>query len=221
MKTLVVALGVAFALSIAAPVWADENPTYTGPTSASEASFVKAIQADLNKRFPTAADAEKAGYVRYTGEDDTGAISYADMHWQSADPRNPSQLWYDVNGNLLGADFSILQTGDARPTVWGINPGRWYQFDGHVHWVTKDPATGALTYDLWAPNAKFVAAGGDASNPTAATLVKMGKVKDPATVATIFEFPALWDLIVWVKPNPSGAFAEKNPSVTPSANASK
>ena len=35
-------------------------------------------------------------------------------------------------------------------------------------------------------------------------------------VTTIFEFPTIWDLIVWVKPNPSGAFAEKNPNVHPS-----
>jgi hypothetical protein len=27
--------------------------------------------------------------------------------------------------------------------------------------------------------------------------------------------PSIWDLIVWVKPNPSGAFAEKNPLVKP------
>jgi len=35
--------------------------------------------------FPMAADAEKAGYVRYTSVDDTGAISYANCNWESAD----------------------------------------------------------------------------------------------------------------------------------------
>jgi hypothetical protein len=45
--------------------------------------------------------------------------------------------------------------------------------------------------------------------------VKLGKVSSPADVATIFFFPTLWDLIVWVKPNPNGAFADKNPTVTP------
>src|ERR1700722_2415333 len=222
MRRLAAVLGAAFALTLVAPAWADENPTYNGPTSASEAAFVKAIQADLNQRFATAADAEKAGYVRYTGEDDTGAISYANMNWQSNDPQHPSQLWYDVNGNLLGADFSVpRRPGDTRPSLWGVNPGRWYEFDGHIHWVTKDPTTGALTYDLWMPNPKFAAGGGNPAHPDAAALVKVGKVKDPSTVATVFEFPALWDLIVWVKPNPKGAFAEKNPLVTPSPNAGK
>ena len=216
MRTLIAAFGAAFALSIAAPAFADENPTYSGPVSPSEASFVKAIQADLSARFATVADAEKAGYVRYTAEDDTGAISYANQQWQSTDAKHPSQLWYNVNGNLLGADFSIPNKGNARPVIWGINPGRWYEFDAHMHWVSKDPATGKLTYDQWTPVAKFVAAGGDPSHPDAATLVKMGKVKDAANVTTIFEFPSVWDLIVWVKPNPSGAFADKNPTVTPS-----
>ena len=43
----------------------------------------------------------------------------------------------------------------------------------------------------------------------------MGKVKSASLVKTIFDFPSVWDLIVWVKPNPSGAFADKNPLVTP------
>jgi hypothetical protein len=217
MRQFTLALVASFLCVAALPALADENPTFNGPASASESAFVKSIQADLNARYPTAADAEKAGYVRYTAEDETGAISYANMQWQSNDDRHPSQLWYDAKGNLLGADFSVLSTGGARPVLWGINPGRWYEFDGHVHWVTKDPATGVVTYDLWLPNDKFAAAGGNPKTPSAATLVKLGKVKEVGDVATIFEFPSIWDLIVWVKPNPSGAFAEKNPTVTPSA----
>ncbi len=205
-------------LAVAAPVCAlaDQDATYSGPTNATENAFVSSIQADLMKRFPTAADAEKAGYVRYTEEDDTGAISYADMQWVSTDIRHPSQLWYDKNGQLLGADYSVLYSpGAARPTLWGINPGRWVEFDGHIHWVTKDPATGKFTYDQWAWDKKFAAAGGDLDHPSAQTLVAMKKVSGNANVVTIFHFPAVWDLIVWVKPNPKGAFANKNPTVKP------
>jgi hypothetical protein len=36
-------------------------------------------------------------------------------------------------------------------------------------------------------------------------------------VAFVFPFPALWDLQVWLIPNPLGAFAEHNPNVIPSA----
>ncbi|MGC1381181.1 MAG: hypothetical protein WA814_09205 [Candidatus Baltobacteraceae bacterium] len=193
---------------------ADQDATYHAPLNASEKTFVAAIAADLMKRFPTAADAEKAGYVRYTSEDDTGAISYADQRWQSAGIHDPSQLWYDKNGRLLGADYSVLVSSSAsRPQLWGINPGRWVEFDGHVHWVTRDPATGKVTYDGWAWDKAFTAAGGNPEHPSATTLVAMKKVSSADSVVTVFHFPAIWDLIVWVKPNPDGAFAEKNPTV--------
>jgi hypothetical protein len=195
---------------------ADQNATYHGAITAAESAFVKSIRADLMKRFPTAADAEKAGYVRYTSEDETGAISYANGEWQSTDIRHPSQLWYDKSGHLLGADYSILLgVSPDRPVRWGINPGRWVEFDGHVHWVSKDPASGKLTYDHWLEDKKFAAAGGDPENPKAQALVAAKKVPDAAAVTTIFHFPSLWDLIVWVVPNPSGAFADKNPLVKP------
>ena len=185
-----------------------------------EVAFVTAIQADLMKRFPTAADAEKAGYVRYTNEDNTGAISYANQQWQSADAQHPSQLWYDVKGNLLGADFSVLKSTSATPPqLWGVNPKRWLDFKHpHYHWIVKDPKTGALKYGATGGK-KYAAAGGVVDKPTADVVVKLGEATAAADVVTTFEFPALWDLQVWVKPNPNGAFAEKNPSVTPSKDA--
>lgn len=199
-----------------AAVRADQDATYHGPLNPAEKTFVSTIAADLMARYPTAADAEKAGYVRYTAEDDTGAVSYANQQWQSADIRHPSQLWYDKNGRLLGADYSVLfSTTPARPQLWGVNPGRWVEFDGHVHWVSKDPSTGQMAYDQWAWDNAFAAAGGDPQHPNASTLVAMKKVSDASTVVTIFHFPAIWDLIVWVKMNPKGAFAYKNPLVQP------
>jgi len=194
---------------------ADQSPTYKGPMSASEQAFVQSIQADFNKRFPHASDAEKAGYVRYTGVDETGAISYANMQWNSKDIQHPSQLWYDKNGNLLGADFSMPSTGGKRPNLFGVNPGRWYEFDDHIHYVLRDPKTGKMTYDLYMMSPAFAKRGGDPKHPTAADLVKMKKVKSTSQVATVFDFPRVWDLIVWVKPNPKGAFADKNPLVKP------
>jgi hypothetical protein len=210
----------ALLLALAAPAraFADQDATYHGPMNASENAFVKAMAADLMARYPTAADAEKAGFVRYTPEDDTGAISYANFQWHSTDVHHPSQLWYDKNGMLLGADYSVLYTsGSARPQLWGVNPGRWVEFDGHIHWVARDPSTGQLSYtaDEWAWDKAFAAAGGDLQHPAATTLVAMKKVSSADQVATIFHFPAIWDLIVWVKPNPSGAFAWKNPLVKP------
>ncbi|HEY8313182.1 MAG TPA: hypothetical protein VIG51_03330 [Candidatus Baltobacteraceae bacterium] len=184
-----------------------------------EVAFVQGIQTDLGTRFATAADAEKAGYFRYSNEDDTGAISYANLQWTSADAQHPSQLWYDVNGKLLGADFSVPATDKlTRPHLWGINPLRWQHFGAHVHYVTTD-ASGKPVYGHATSVAKFTAAGGNAKDPKPETLVKMGLAKDASQVKQVFLFPQVWDLIVWVKPNPNGAFADKNPLVHPSKNA--
>ena len=198
--------------------FADAVPSISGtvaPTP-SEAAFISAMRTELNRRFATPAAAKAAGYFRYTNADNTGAISYANLQWSSSDVHHPSQLWYDKRGNLLGADYSVLDTGGKPPKRWGIRPGRWAQFDEHIHYVTKDPATGAYGYDKYVdPVSQFVAAGGDPKHPDAAVLVKMHRVPSADRVVKIFDFPSIWDLIVWVKPNPSGAFAEKNPLVTP------
>jgi len=137
------------------------------------------------------------------------------LHWTSADIRHPSQLWYDKNGNLLGADFSVPNTTGKRPSLFGVNPGRWYEFDDHIHWVGTDPTTGKPTYDNYVMTPRFIKAGGDPKNPSAAVLVKMGKAKSAKDVRRIFDFPKIWDLIVWVNQNPNGPFAEKNPLVKP------
>ncbi len=188
--------------------------------SASEAAFVQSIQKDLNARFPTAQDAERAGYFRYGNEDSTGAISYANLHWQSANPQEPSQLWYDVHGNLLGADFSVRQSSSpAPPSMWGVDYHRWISFREHVHYILAGP-NGTETYGGTSAK-KFAAAGGNVDDPQAATLVKMGVAKNVDEVKKVFLFPSIWDLIVWVKTNPNGAFAMKNPLVVPSANAEK
>jgi hypothetical protein len=210
-----IALACALVFTLGTLAAADSDPTYHGPLSRAERQFVANIQSDLMARFPHAADAERAGYVRYTNEDDTGAISYANLHWDSKDAKHPSQLWYDVGGNLLGADFSVPETAKTPPSRWGINPGRWTEFGAHVHYVSL--VDGKPKYDQAVGAKQWVAAGGNLENPSPATLVKLGKVSTAAEVKTVFLFPSIWDLIVWVKPNPSGAFAEKNPDVTPSS----
>lgn len=187
-----------------------------------EVTFVQTVQSDLNSRFATPADAVKAGYFRYTNEDKTGAISYANLQWNSTDPAHPSQLWYDVNGHLLGADYSIPLTaanGAAPPSLWGVNPKRWFKFGhAHVHYMLKS-AGGTMKYGLAVRANAFTAAGGDLNNPQPETIVKMGKASSTASVAKVFTFPAQWDMELWVTPNPNGAFAETNPLVHPTKNA--
>jgi hypothetical protein len=212
---LTMSFGVADAQS-AAPSAAPLSPFPQG----AEQAFVAEIQKDLGARFATPQDAINAGYFRYTNEDEDGAISYANLAWQSADPQHPSQLWYDVKGHLLGADFSVLQsTSMEPPDKWGINYRRWISFREHVHYILAGP-NATEVYGATSVK-KFEASGGDVDNPSAETLVKMKLANNASDVKRVFLFPSIWDLIVWIKPNPNGAFAEKNPLVTPSANAEK
>lgn len=188
-----------------------------------EVAFVQQVTKDLNTRFPTPADAEKAGYFRYNNEDKTGAISYANLQWNSAkDPAHPqpSQLWYDVKGHLLGADFSVpLADSASMPNLWGLNAGRWFKFGhDHVHYIVKK-ADGSLSFGHAVRANAYTKAGGNLADPTAAPLVKMGKVKSAGDVTKVFTFPAQWNTEVWVTPNPLGAFAETNPLVHPSKSA--
>ena len=209
MKPLLLSLVAAFAAG-AGPAFAAD--TLSGHPTAAEAPLVAKVSADLQARFATVAAATRAGYVRFTDEDDTGAISYADLEWTSKDPMHPSQLWYDVNGRLLGADFSVLQADSpTAPSLWGVDPKRWITFNAHVH------------YGLIGPNHTTIYGGtgarklGEAAvaHPTASDLVAAGIAKSTSDVRFVFAFPAIWDLEVWVLPNPNGAFAQKNPNVVP------
>jgi hypothetical protein len=217
------ALGASGALALAG-AFAATPPKLPDKPLPSEMSFVQSQTKALNAAYPTPADAEKAGYFRYNNEDETGAISYVNLKWNSAaDPASPapSQLWYDVHGHLLGADYSVPLTAQntaTAPNLWGLKPGRWFEFHkSHVHYILSGTTDAAYGHAVG--GAAYVKAGGNLDDPTAAQLVKMGKVKSANDVVKIFTFPAQWDVEIWVTPNPLGAFAEKNPLVKPSKGA--
>ncbi len=208
---------------------ASPAPTAAPPASPSEAQFVSAATADLGSRFATTQQASAAGYFQFTTEDQTGAISWVNTKYWQSDPQHPSQLWYDANGRLIGADFSVLQSNSPKaPNVWGVSASRFLDFSpGHVHFGIKTPSG----VQFGEAGSKTMAkVGGSVANPTAADVVKISKLdrwkvlklpkpKSVADVAFVFEFPAIWDLQVWLVPNPLGAFAEHNPNVVPTANA--
>ena len=198
--------------------------TLSPQAQGAEVQFVASATARLNALYPTTDAAEKAGYLRYNNEDSTGAISYANLQWITSDLDHPSQLWYDVNGRLLGADYSQPYTVNGvkapAPTLWGLNPKRWFMYESHVHYTYKD-ATGAIVYGHAVHTPKYVAAGGNLADPQALPLTTITPVKDAASITHVFAFPDMWDVELWVVPNPLGAFAAKNPLVHPSKNARK
>jgi len=194
--------------------------------NATEAKIVTAVQAELPKLYATTAMAEKAGYTRYTNEDSTGAISYANSKpWESTDLKYPAQLWYDVKGRLIGADYAALKaTHPTAPSILGMQAGRDESFPAHIHYVTKS-ADGTMKYEQASRVKKYEDANGagTSAKPTAEGLVKADakNVKTASDVAFVFLFPAIWNVSVWVVHNPSGAFAAKNPNLKPSATADK
>ncbi len=202
-------------------------PTAAPPETASENQFVRSVSSDLPSRFATTAQAKAAGYFQYTAEDQTGAISWVNTNYWQSDPQHPSQLWYDVTGRLIGADFSVLQsTSPKAPSVWGVSPSRFLDFSpAHVHFAIKTAS--GLQYG-GAGSKSMAKVGGSLTRPTAADIVKIGNLprwkvlgipapRSVSDVAFVFPFPAIWDLQVWLIPNPLGAFAEHNPNVIPSA----
>jgi len=224
LAAVLITLSTTLAASAATPAPA---PTAAPAESTAEKQFVATVTSDLQSRFGTTSQAAAAGYFRYTDEDQTGAISWVNTsQWQS-DQTHPSQLWYDVKGRLIGADFSVLQSkSPSKPNLWGVAPSRWLDFSpAHVHFAIKT-ASGLKFGGV--SDKTMAKVGGSVDNPTVANIVAIGKLKryaklgipapkSTSDVAFVFSFPALWDLQVWLVPNPLGAFAEHNPNVTPSA----
>lgn len=211
----------------AAAQTAPPTPKLPPQPTAAEAPFVAKLQQTIAPRFSTIAAAEKAGYFAYTPEDETGAISYVNLKiWNGLELELPNQLWYDVKGRLLGVDYTVLESQSAKPpsTLFGytIEAGRWLRRGAHVHWGFVRPdgtmKFGALTVQ------KFRDAGGTPSEmqpdlpANKAALVKAGieGLQLPEQVKFVFLHPTMWDLVVWVLPNPDGAWADANPNVTPS-----
>jgi hypothetical protein len=215
-----------FAQSMSMPMPAPSPAKMSPMPTAAEQPFIAKIQADIPKLFPTIASAQKAGYFQYTPEDNTGAISYVNLKvWNSIDLDVPNQLWYDAHGRLLGVDYTILQdqSPNAPTSLFGyaIDPSRWVHRNAHMHWGFTG-ADGSLHLGAM-PVQKFTDAGGTLSEnvpdipANKVALVKTGLpgLTDPSQVKFVFLHPAMWDLFPWVLPNANGAWADMNPSVTP------
>ena len=210
---------LACVLALSAAAVAAPKATPSPPLSVSEKTFVASVTSDLQHRFATTAAAAAAGYFRYNDEDETGAISWVNMNYWKSDPTHPAQLWYDVKGRLIGADFSVPRADSPNtPNLWGISASRWITIPLHAHFGVKSAS--GVVYGGFGPKtaAKI---GASLGHPTAADVVKLGKAKSASDVAFVFTYPAIWDLQVWLVPNPLGPFAESNPDVHPSKMAGK
>jgi len=196
---------------------APASPPAQAPLTAAEQQFAMTASATIRKLYPTPAAAEAAGYFRYNNEDDSGAISYENpLYFNTPDPAHPQQLWFDVNGRVLGGDWSqTVAASPAGPTLFGLGPSRFHKIPLHIHYGVRRP-DGTIQYGVFVRAADFTAAGLDPLHPTPADLVKLGKVASVDQVAFVFAMQNNWDAQMWVIPNASGPFADLNPAVKPS-----
>jgi hypothetical protein len=209
---------IAFAASPAAAQKSVPEPVPTqAPLSAVERAFSVTASRALRARYPHPAEAERAGYFRFNNEDDTGAISYIDpAYFDTPDPQHPQELWYDVRGRLLGADFSqTVASAPHGPALFGLARSRFHHIPLHIHYGIKHP-DGHIEYGVFVRAAEFRRAHLDPLHPTPADLVKLGKVRTAGEVAFVFANLNNWDAEMWVIPNPAGPFADANPNVKPS-----
>ena len=135
-------------------------PPAQAPMTAAERTVYAQASTMLRRLYPNPAAAAKAGYFRYTNEDRSGAISYENpKYFETPNVEHPQQLWYAVNGRLLGADFSQLVASHPNgPTLFGLSPSRFHKVPLHIHYTAKRP-DGSIDYGLYVPAADFTAAG--------------------------------------------------------------
>jgi hypothetical protein len=181
------------------------------PLSDSEKAFVTKTSATLNSTYPTTATAKSAGFTMLfdtIGDDNT--YDWTNMSFTGVTPDHPNFLWYDRHGNLAGVDWEFPASGSAsapKLAEFPVMAARWVKIPEHVHYaytldgkvkygVTKaTPAlrTGTITADELRANG--------------------AKLPKDAKLNWAMYHPAVWDLAMWTVPNPSGAFADKNPNV--------
>jgi len=213
-REFIVSASSALLVATQAPVFAQMAPSKLSPhADASEHAFIVQSSRFVHKHYSTPAKAARAGFIRFTNEDKSGAISWANQQWTSVDVDHPSQVWFDSAGRLIGVDYSVLQNDTTKPpNLWGINPERWSVIHAHIHYGLHD--AGGIKYGGIGAK-RFSDAGGSVASPTKQTLVAMGIAKSAGEVAFVFLFPSIWDVNFWVVPNPNGEFAELNPDVKP------
>lgn len=194
------------------------QPPPQAPLTAVEQAFYESASQALRKLYPTPAKAENLGWFRYNNEDRTGAISYMNVaYFDTPMPTLPSQLWYDVNGRLIGADFTQTPAHAPNgPTLFGLERSRFHHVPLHVHYGLYRP-DGSVRRGISVGAAAYQAAAGDPLHPTPDGLVKLGKAATTAEVAFVFPLLENWDAQMWVIPNAAGQFADANPAVKPSA----
>lgn len=182
--------------------------SHQAPPSPAEQAFVDRVSTLLIQEYPTRSAAQAYGYTDLTGKiDSDNTYNLTDMDFSNVTLARPNFLWFDRKGNLAGTDYEFPKSAYPKPPAqFPVNASRWTSIDAHVH----------LAYTL---NGKTVYAEAPAKENlqkaklTSSDLKADGLLPDGATLKWAMYHPDVWDLALWVVPNPRGAFAEDNPLV--------
>lgn len=188
------------------------NATATSsPLTGDEKAFVATASSQLQGRYPNTATAKSGGYsLLYDTIDSDNTYNWTNFDFTHVAPGRPNFLWYDRQGHLAGADWELPKSEyPAVPhlAAYPVQSTRWVLIREHVHFAYT--LTGKSYYGV----AK--AAPGLRQDHITADQLRASGAKLPigATLLWAMYHPAVWDLAMWLVPNPSGAFAEKNPNV--------
>ena len=182
----------------------------TPQPSAAEQQFVSTTSAKLQAGYPNTAVAKANGYTMLEGTiDSDNTYNFTNRDFANVTPDRPNFLWYDRKGHLAGVDYEVPKSTFPSPphAMFPVQTSRWVTINEHVHYAytvngrTKYGATRAT------PALR-------SENITLAMLRAAGaKIPADAKLTWAMYHPTVWDLAMWVVPNPSGAFADLNPNV--------
>lgn len=186
------------------------TPAPQAKPNAAETAFINSVGTSLMASYPTAKEAEAAGYVRMTKLEKDGTYVYSNMTYTKIDRLHPNFLWYDRNFKLVGLDYEYAKSSSpAFPgaSVYPVLPSRWVTIPEHMHYAYTIGSGPVQPHGYRAlPNLRH--------DPiTAEELTADGLLPKGAKLVWAHYHPACWDLGFWLVPNPNGAFADLNPNV--------
>ena len=205
MRYAVLAVVLSFALTGA--VRAATSP----PLTDSEKAFVTKTSASLNATYPTTTSAKSAGFsMLFDTMGDDNTYDWTNMSFAGVTPDHPNFLWYDRHGHLAGVDWEFPTSGKApvpQLAAFPVTAARWVKIPEHVHYAYT--LNGKMKYGVTkaTPALRTGTITGDELRANGA------KLPADAKLVWAMYHPAVWDLAMWTVPNPSGAFADKNPNV--------
>ena len=187
------------------------TPAAQPKPNAAESAFISSVSMTLLAKYPTAKQAEAAGYTQLTRLEPTDhTYNYTTFTYDKIDRLHPNFLWFDRNNKLVGLDYEYPKSAWPKipsATAYPVAASRWVTIPEHMHFAYRFGNGPIQTHGARAlPNLQ--------RDPITADALRADKMLPAgATLVWAHYHPTCWDLGFWLVPNPNGAFADLNPNV--------